>query len=302
MTGLTNFITHAKWSDIATIWFVLIDDAYTALEHHFGQWRRRGPKPSFTDSEVITVSLLIDTFFDGNEEKGLRMLRQFSADLFPNLLPNGQFNYRRRLLGPIMEQLRRYLSLNWGLIEPTDELRIIDSAPVPVCTYKRANRNTNFVGTQYFGKMYSQAGLLCGFRLHLTVSDQQQIDNWLLAPAAHHDTQLLWSLSEEQLGLWMLGDGAYKSPIEHAKLRDKRAHRVFAPPRRDSKMQWPKPFNKLFKRLRKRVESVLSVLSTVFKVKTPGSRSSDGLVARTATRILAYSLCFITNAILAGAR
>lgn len=302
MTGVTNFITTTLWSDIATIWFVLIDDAYTALENHFGQWRRRGPRPSFTDSEVITVSLLIDTFFDGNEEKGLKMLRQFGPGLFPKLLPNGQFNYRRRLLGPIMEQIRRYLSLNWGLIEQVDELRIVDSAPVPVCTYKRANRNTNFVGGQYFGKMYSQAGLLCGFRLHLTVTDQQMIDTWLLAPAAHHDTQLLWDLSDEEMGLWLLGDGAYKSPIEHAKLRDKRGHRVFAPPRRDSKQPWPKAFNKLFKRIRRRVETVLSVLTTVFKIKTPGSRSRDGLVVRTSTRILAYSLCFITTAILNGAR
>lgn len=301
MTGLTNFITHKKWTDIATIWFVLVDDAYRSLEKHFGQWRKRGPKPQFTDSEVITVGLLIDTFFAGNEEMGLNLLRQFGSDLFPKLLPNGQFNYRRRLLGPIMEQIRRYVSLNWGLIDPADPLKIVDSAPVPVCTYKRARRNTNFIGHQYFGKMYSQAGLLCGMRLHLTINDRQMIDTWLLAPAAHHDTQLLWELSEEQIRLLILGDGAYISPIEHARLWDKRGHRVLAPNRKDSKAQWSKPFKKRFGRVRRRVESALSVLSTVFRVKTPGSRSTDGLVTRTATRILAYTLCFISNYILAGA-
>src|SRR5436190_16710293 len=108
MTGLTDFITEERWSDIATVWYVLIDDAYRVLENHFGAWRKRGPKPVFSDSEVITVSLLIDTYFSGNEELGLAMIRQWGADLFARLLPNGQFNYRRRLLGPIMEQIRRY--------------------------------------------------------------------------------------------------------------------------------------------------------------------------------------------------
>jgi hypothetical protein len=107
MTSLTDFITKEDWADIATIWFVLVDDAYLRLEKQFGKWRKRGPQPQFTDSEVITVSLLIDTFFDGHEEKGLSFIRQYQQHLFPKLLPNGQFNYRRRLLGPIIEQIRR---------------------------------------------------------------------------------------------------------------------------------------------------------------------------------------------------
>ena len=61
MTGRTDFITEAKWEDILTIWPVRVDDAYQALEARYGPWRRRGPQPAFSDSEVITVSLMIDT-------------------------------------------------------------------------------------------------------------------------------------------------------------------------------------------------------------------------------------------------
>lgn len=107
MTGMIGFITDANWEDIFTIWFVLIDDAYQVLESHFGRWRRRGPKPTFSDSEVITVALIIDTFFHGHEALGLAFLRRYHADLFPNLLPNGAFNERRRALRLIMEQIRQ---------------------------------------------------------------------------------------------------------------------------------------------------------------------------------------------------
>src|SRR5215210_4804518 len=98
MLGLTDFITDAPWEDTFTIWFVLVDEAYGALEAHFGGWRQRGPRPIFHDSEVISVALIIDTFFHGHEALGLSFLRQYHPTLFPALPNDGQFNTRRRLL------------------------------------------------------------------------------------------------------------------------------------------------------------------------------------------------------------
>jgi hypothetical protein len=103
------------------------------------------------------------------------------------------------------------------LISPEDELRLVDSAPIPVCTYKRASRNTNFAGPEYFGKMYTRAARLFGLRWHLAVTADQVVGNWLLAPAPYHDSQLMWPLFlfDEQGRLVVFGDGAYVSPIEH---------------------------------------------------------------------------------------
>ena len=33
MTGRTDFIKEAEWADILTIWYVVVDEAYQALEH-----------------------------------------------------------------------------------------------------------------------------------------------------------------------------------------------------------------------------------------------------------------------------
>src|SRR5688572_20433318 len=162
MTGLTDFITDAVWEDIFTIWFVLVDDAYGALETHFGAWRTRGPQPTLHDSEVITVALIIDTFFHGHEALGLSFLRQYHPDLFPTLPRAGHFNARRRLVGPLMEQLRRYLTQSWGLISPEDRTRLLDSAPISVCTYTRAKDNRTLAGAAYFGVMATRKAKLFG--------------------------------------------------------------------------------------------------------------------------------------------
>ena len=71
MAGRTDFITDARWEDVWTIWYTLVDDAYQTLEQHYGAWRRSGPQPLFSDSEAITVGLIIDTWFGGHEALGL---------------------------------------------------------------------------------------------------------------------------------------------------------------------------------------------------------------------------------------
>jgi hypothetical protein len=60
MKGLTDYITERPWGDIITTWYVLVDDAYQRLIAQRGATLRlRGPAPIFSDSEVITVSLII---------------------------------------------------------------------------------------------------------------------------------------------------------------------------------------------------------------------------------------------------
>ena len=64
MNGLTDYITQWPWVSIVTTWFVLVDDAYRRRVAKRGcPFRTSGPEPTFSDSEVITVSLIIETFF-----------------------------------------------------------------------------------------------------------------------------------------------------------------------------------------------------------------------------------------------
>jgi hypothetical protein len=290
--GRTDFITEAVWSDIILVWYCLVDDAYQELERHFGRWRQRGPSPVFTDSEVITVALVIDTFFGGHEALGLSFLRQYQADLFPHLPGTGRFNERRTRLGPLIDQVRRWITRQEGLLPDEDRIRLVDSAPIFVNTYARGSRSATLAGPEYFGIAKSQGAKVFGLRLVLTTSCEQVVDGWMLAPASHHDSLTLPALLEGEAALQVLGDGAYHHPICESVLTEKHDIRLLAPPRKDSSTPWPPALRDTVTRLRRNIETALGILAVVFHVEHPNARSLHGLVSRISTRILAYTLCF----------
>ena len=316
MTGVTDFITLYRWSDIFTLWFVVVDDAYQVLQHTFRPWRSRGPMPIFSDSEVITIALIADTIFGGREDKALCFVRQYHLDMFPHLPSPGCFNTRRRALNLITEQVRRVLLAQWGLLENSQgeysTARIIDSAPIPVCTYTRAKESRTIDETWaprelFFGVSASRKAKIFGFRLHLDTTTDQVVDSWMLAPARMHDSQSLEGgggglhAGEEMHNLLIMADGAFNNPSWLNSIRHKHNStvRLWALPRRDSRRPWPTEFREFIAKIRWRIEAALSVLTTVFNIEQPGSRSLTGLVSRVSTRMLAYTLCFITGPLLA---
>jgi hypothetical protein len=297
MYGLTNYITECDWMEVLTTWFVLIDTAYRALGPAQRQ-RRRGPAPQMSDSEVITVSLFCDTYFHGSEELGLACLRQAPfRTLFPKLLSNSRFNRRRRALATQMEAIRQ--SLNQHLIDPDDDLRLVDSAPVPVCTYGRSAECMTVQGAEYASVMPSRKAKLYGFHVVLTTTLDQVVDQWLLAPAAPHDNKTGRALLSESEWLMVLGDNGFHDPVASAWLQTHRQITLLAPPQAKArKDQWPAELRHLVVHTRRRIESAIAVLATVFHIEQPGSRSLVGLVTRVTSRLLAHAISFRTTELL----
>jgi hypothetical protein len=228
MRGLTDYITECNWEDVFTVWFVLVDDTFNLLYGH-RRLRSSGPEPTFADSEVITLSLISDTYFHGNEELALAFIRQHYLALFPNLLSNSRFNRRRRALSACLEGVRRALSAT--LIEPQDSLRLTDSAPIPVCTYQRGYQCQTVSGVKFCSVMPSRKARLFGFHLDLTVTLEQIVDEWMLAPAAPRDGKMVEALLEDAANLVVCGDNAFRDPGVAARLKAERGITLLAPPR-----------------------------------------------------------------------
>lgn len=301
MAGRTDFITDARWEDVWTIWYTLVDDAYRVLEQHYGAWRRSGPQAAFSDSEAITVGLIIDTWFAGHEALGLSFLRQYHPTLFPHLPPDGWFNQRRTVLALLIDQVRRVMSWQQGLLASDDPVRLLDSAPITLATYTRGGDNRTVNGSEYFGVASSKGAKLFGLRLHVTTTVGQVVDDWLLAPASLHDTTPVSAVFEQAHDLLVLGDGAFHSPSLEPVLREKHRVEVLAPPRRDSRTRepWSKAKRRFLGRVRRKIETAFSVLQSVFHIEQPNARSLRGVICRISTRLLAYNLCFVTGSLLA---
>lgn len=291
MNGLTKYITECPWEDTVTAWFVLVDDAYQRMVAKRGRsFRASGPAPNFTDSEVITVALIMETFFHGNEELGYAFVSQYMSGMFPGLLDLDRFNVRRRALVGVIEAIR--CDLRDQKLARDDPVRLVDSAPVTVVTYTRGSRCRSVVGSEYFGVVTSKKGKVYGFRLHLTATVEQLIDEWVLAPSAIPDPKVLDELVLDGRDLVLIGDKIYNDAALEERLWRKRGI-LLLPLRKDNqKKQWPKGVQKALGSLRHAVETVFSILTTVFNVERPRGRTYAGYVVRVATCILAHTLSF----------
>jgi hypothetical protein len=291
MNGFTNYITKMRWEDIITTWFVLVDDAYQRIIVRRGRpLRNSGPAPQFTDSEVITVSLIIETFFHGNEELGYEFVYQYLQKMFPQLLDLDRFNARRRELVGVIEWIR--CDLRNQQLDRTDNLRLVDSAPVTVVTYTRGSRCTSVVGNEHFGVVTSKKGKVYGFRLHVTTTVNQLIDEWVLAPASVPDPKVLDELVLDCRDLVLIGDKIYNDAELEDRLWRKRGI-LLLPLRKDNqKQQWAEGVQKVLGHFRHNVETVFSVLTTVFNVERPRGRTYAGYIVRVATCVLAHTLSF----------
>ena len=296
MHGLTDYITACAWVDIFTTWYVLVDEAYDTLVARTGRLRQRGPAPEFGDSAVITIALITETFFHGKEELCLAFIRQYHLDLFPRLRDDTRFNRRRRALPGVIEALRQMYT-TW-LIDPDDPVRVVDSAPIPVCTSMRSGQWTTCAGAEYCGVMVSRRAKLFGFRLHLTTTTNHVIDQWMLTPASHHDGKVVPAVMEATQNVWLLGDNAFHNPRSADWLQRQRTSVLLAMQRRDARQPWPADLRTHVNNVRRTIQRALSVLCTVCHVEQPGSRSLAGLLTRISTRLFAYTVSFVTWAML----
>lgn len=294
MKGLTNFITESNWKDIVLSWYVIVDDAcQVVVEKGGGRKRRRGPKPKVNDSEIITQGLILETWFQGHEEVGYAFIQQFMTDLFPRLLDLDRFNLRRRQLIMSIESIRKVIRNQ--LIDDQDTFRLVDSAPITLMTYPRGSRCESVIGPEYFGVVTSKKSRIYGLRLHMTVTADQIIDDWILAPASIHDTNALDALVEGRQDLQICGDKAYNDEELEDRLWSKRSILLMPLRRNNMSKQWDKGGQALLGKARHLIETVFSVLSTTFNTQRPRGRSLAGHVARISTCILAHTLCFVVN-------
>jgi hypothetical protein len=292
MNGLTNYITERPWEDTITCWYVLVDDSYgRLLTKRARPLRTSGPAPSFSDSEVITVALIIEAFFQGHEEVGYAFVRQYLRSLFPRLLDLDRFNVRRRELLGLIEAIR--CELRDQLLDHNDRIRLVDSAPVTLMTYTRGAHCQSVSGKAYFGVVTSKKGKFFGWRVHTTVTGDQLIDDWMVAPGSLPDPQALAALVEQRRDLTLIGDKIYNDAgLEERLWRKKRI--LLLPLRKDNqKSQWPDGVQRKLGWLRHRVETVFSTLTTVFNMARPRGRSLEGHLVRIATCILAHTLSFL---------
>jgi hypothetical protein len=115
----------------------------------------------------------------------------------------------------------------------------------------------------------------------------------MLAPASVPDGKAVDALLENCTDLAVVGDKAYNDAELEDRLWRKRRVQLLPLRKSNQQKQWPGDVRRAMGRVRHRVETVFSVLTTVFNVQRPRGRSLAGHVVRVATCILAHTMSFL---------
>ena len=198
-----------NFEDFCLYMYVLIDDLWIRIGHRY---RRPGPAPVCSDSELITL-VLVGECRGWDEETELLAAWQDYRALFPVLPERSRFNRRRRALRYAINDLRRVGLSVLDLAQ--DRQCVIDSLPVPVLHFhlvpSASSTSTWRAAGASFGKVSSKKQTIFGYKLHLLVTLGGVIRDFELAPANVHDLTVGAELLAEQRDLLVLGDKAYYS-------------------------------------------------------------------------------------------
>ncbi|HEY9769114.1 MAG TPA: IS982 family transposase [Coleofasciculaceae cyanobacterium] len=128
--------------------FVLVDDWYL-IEGKALKGISPGAKPEMSDSEVMTLALVMDYLPFPGETQFIGFIRANYGHWFPQLLDQSQFNRRLRKLGRMLEMLRRKWVKQLGV--ENLESCVIDTKPIPIMGYRRSKKHSDFDGSADYG-------------------------------------------------------------------------------------------------------------------------------------------------------
>jgi hypothetical protein len=264
-----------------TIILVIVDDWYQEHGTHLLKGKR-GAKPEFSDSELITLLLAMDFIPFPSERQFLSFIRANYLPLFPKLIDHSQFNRRARDLRLVVEELRRYWLEELGATNASQLL--LDTKPVPVMGYKRSKNHSDFAGRAAYGVCASRKMKYFGFKLvALTTLDGIPVA-FELVPANVDERE---AAEEVLANVWncdIYADRGFLGEEWQQDQSDWHSNRIWTGRRVNQKEQIAPEFNRWLNSIRERIEGVFNEIQNT-------GRNLERLLAKTlrglCTRVIA---------------
>ena len=272
--------------------FCWIDEMMPTITH--GQkLRQRGPVPTMSDSEVLTVEVVGSYLGLSQDKKLFEYFRQHYSHFFPALASLHRSTFVRQCanLWSIKERLWCWLRDEVVRCDPL--VGIIDSMPVPVCRFARAPWCVRFRGIAKYGKDHADRQTFYGFRLHLRLGWPGLITHVFLAPAHEQDGEIAPVLLEGTHGI-VLGDRNYWLPDLQASLR-KEGILLHAPFRQAHSPKAAAYESPVLGRVRYLIDTVFGQLTDRCALKRVWARDLWHLRNRVLRAILMHTMCFWLN-------
>jgi transposase len=287
---IDNFDDFCLWT------YVVVDEVWQRIAPLF---RRPGPVPDCSDSELLTLVLVGECRGWAMETELLSQWREH-RDLFPTLPSQSRLNRRRRHLADACNLVRRAIL---GLLDASaDHQCVLDSLPVPAIAFhlvpgSAAKTEWQAAGAA-FGKVITKKQTIFGYKLHLLMTLGGVILDFELAPANASDLAVGEELLSEHTDLDVIADKAYISAVIAAALWEQRHVALLTVPRRNQQRQLPPAVRRMLNGARQIIETVNDQLDEQFHIEVNHAHTFPGLAARLHSKLAAHTLCLYLNRLL----
>lgn len=263
--------------------FVIVDDILKlinkfSIEDNF---KKPGPKPIFSDSEIIVLILL-------KWKSTCSNWKSFYYEVYPYYYPifKKQVTYKN-----FITSIHRVLSLcikiisilNFLAIGKSSSLFYLDSTSIEVCHIKRAKSNK--VCQLIASRKKSTMGWFYGLKLHAICNNKNQIVAIQITTGSIDDRNPVLNLVKNLQGT-IYADAGYIGEELRKKLAESGINLISAP-RKNMKKLMSFIEHKMLKS-RQKIEQVFSIIKFRFGINCGLARSIDGVFAILLTAVIWY--------------
>ena len=251
---------------------------------------RRGRPQLIDDNELLALMVAQMLLQCPSDRVFLRRARRRLGHLFPYLPSQSGYNERCRQLVPKLVALWKALAAE--TLGASDELRLLDTTPLPCGQSIQTTRTSELAPWAGFGYCPAHSRRCWGFKLVLLCAPDGTICDFDLVAANKGERQAALALLEANPieGATIVCDKGFAGADFEAAVRELRALLL-----RPSRADEPDRPNPPIGWIRQRIESIVNTLKDQLLLERHGGRTPAGLLARVTARILALCACINLN-------
>jgi hypothetical protein len=267
----------------------LLTALYVELDDHVVPPREgRGRRPRLTDAELLTVAVAQVLLGFDNEHRWIRFAYCRLGHLFHYLPKQPDYNKRLRAAAPLLATAITHLAK----VSPSwcDDLRLIDATPIPCGTSRETVARSDLAGHAGYGYCASHSRFYWGFKLYLLAAPDGMPIAWCLADPKIGERDVCLDLLTIAVETGQLATGATVLADKGLAGREVEAWigwlgvRMLRPDRRDEKARHGNLGG-----VRQWIEAIFDTLKGQLGLEHHGGRTTQGVGARVAQRLLALA-------------
>lgn len=242
--------------------------------------------PKLSNLELIAMNFTAEYMGIDSE---CQLFRVINGTKLSKLIERSVYNRRSKKLFDVKESIRQKLCASFNEFE---EYFIVDSMPLEICKLARASRSKICKEDIYSypdkGFCASQNMHYYGFKLHAICSVSGVFQSFDISAASIHDIKYLKDVKMQLSDCVLLADKGYLSSEIQLNLFETVNINLQTPMRKNQKNYKEQPY--VFRKSRKRIETLYSQLCDQFMIRRNYAKSFLGFKSRILSKIAALTM------------